>query len=457
MPTGIDIERWPALAGYPTGPTARVSAGIARQLFRAASRRLNLEVVHGSGVPVEPVGTDASTGLAIPTLRSDDAVDLEQGADRPSITIHRPREFYTRLGTGGLIGLGESYLSRAWDSADLGGALTVLAREMPRLVPQWMQRLRRFYVSRVPDRLRSTETQSRGNIAHHYDLSNEMFALFLDPTLTYSSAMFDADERPGDDQRHRRLDPPAEVTAADLEIAQVRKVDRLLDRIGVGPDRDLLEIGTGWGELAIRAAKRGARVHSITLSSEQREHALQRAADEGVGDRVTVALQDYRHVDQPAEGHGYDAVASVEMIEAVGHEFWADYFGMIDRVLAPGGAAGIQAITMPHDRMLATRDTWTFIGKYIFPGGFLPSTEVIDSITRGGTRLRIEERLSFGSHYAATLALWDRAFRVRTNDWLALGFDGTFGRMWHYYLEYSRAGFASGYLDVQQIVLRKAA
>lgn len=438
----VNLERWPALADYPNGPRARISAGIARQLLRAATGRLGLDVVEApqsrGQFPALPPVPDQATG-------------------QPSITIVDPQEFYTRLGTDGLIGLGESYMNRAWESEDLGAALTVLAREMPRLVPQWMQRLRKLYVRRIPDRFRSTDTQSRDNIAHHYDLSNDLFALFLDPTLTYSAAMFEAEEVPGDEPGHTRLTEPAAGQQLNLEKAQVRKIDRLLDGIGVGPDRDLLEIGTGWGELAIRAARRGARVHSITLSSEQRDHALRRARDEGVADRITVDLRDYRHLEPLPGGKKYDAVASVEMIEAVGHEFWPVYFRTIDQVLAPGGAAGIQAITMPHDRMLATRNTWTFIGKYIFPGGFLPSTEVVDQVVRAGTSLRIADRLSFGSHYAETLKLWDEEFRRRAVDWAGLGFDEVFGRMWHFYLEYSRAGFASGYIDVQQIVLRKAA
>ena len=174
----------------------------------------------------------------------------------------------------------------------------------------------------------------------------------------------------------------------------------------------MLEIGTGWGELAIHAARRGATVHTITLSTEQKALAEHRIAEAGLSDRVTVELLDYRELvtgDSPHLG-AYDAVLSVEMIEAVGYDFWDDYFRILDRVLAPGGRVGIQAITMRHDRMLATRNTYTWINKYIFPGGFLPSVEVIDEITRRHTSLRIADRLSFGSHYAETLRQWDERF-----------------------------------------------
>ncbi len=214
----------------------------------------------------------------------------------------------------------------------------------------------------------------------------------------------------------------------------------------------MLEIGTGWGELAVRAARRGATVHSVTLSSEQLELAAERVAEAGFSDQVTLELSDYRDV----QG-SYDAIVSVEMIEAVGHEFWPTYFRTIDRLLAPGGRVGIQAITMPHDRMLATRNTWTWINKYIFPGGFLPSVTAIDEVTRAHTSLRLGNRLSFGRHYAETLEHWDQAFLAASDRVRALGFDRTFQRMWHFYLEYSRAGFASGYIDVQQLTLAREA
>ena len=243
-----------------------------------------------------------------------------------------------------------------------------------------------------------------------------------------------------------------EAASEPLAEAQGRKIERLLDRTGVGEGTRLLEIGTGWGELAVRAARRGARVRSITLSSEQQALARRRIDAAGLGDRVSVDLCDYRAIQDHA---AYDAVVSVEMIEAVGHDFWPAYFQILDRVLAPGGKVGLQAILMPHDRMLATRRTHTWINKYIFPGGFLPSAEAIDRVTREHTTLRVTERLSFGSHYAETLRRWDATFRAAHGRVRELGFDETFERMWHFYLEYSRAGFASGYLDVEQIVLER--
>jgi cyclopropane-fatty-acyl-phospholipid synthase len=297
-----------------------------------------------------------------------------------------------------------------------------------------MQRLRATYVARPPRHQQNSEDNTRANIAHHYDLSNELFALFLDETMSYSAALY--------------ADPqdPTET----LESAQARKIERILDEAKVGAGSRVLEIGTGWGELALRAARRGATVRSVTLSSEQQQLARERIAAAGFSDRVHVDLLDYRFADGQ-----YDAVVSVEMIEAVGWEYWPTYFAKIDSLVAPGGTAAIQAITMPHDRMLATRRTWTWINKYIFPGGFLPSVEVIERITRQQTGLRLVDRLSFGSHYAETLRQWDERFVAARDQVLALGFDDTFVRMWHFYLDYSRAGFGSGYIDVNQIVLAR--
>ena len=371
----------------------------------------------------------------------------------PLMVIERPESFFAALGAGGLIGFGESYMTGDWNAEDLGGLLEVFAAQMGTLVPKPLQRLRAFYVARAPHTERNTTTNTRTNIARHYDLSNDLFATFLDGTLSYSSALFTGAERPGRAVAGERVTTsvPTTVTSWDqLADAQRQKIDRMLDSAGVGAGSRVLEIGTGWGELAIRAASRGARVLSVTLSSEQQALARDRIAAAGLADSVDVELLDYRLV----EGE-FDAVVSVEMIEAVGHEFWGEYFRTIDSVLAPGGKVALQAITMPHDRMVATRYTYTWINKYIFPGGFLPSTEAIVDVCRTQTTLHVSERLSFGQHYAETLRLWDERFLASLDRVHALGFDEVFDRMWHFYLEYSRAGFRSGYLDVQQLVLER--
>jgi cyclopropane-fatty-acyl-phospholipid synthase len=412
----LDTSRWPDLTRAPSALKRTVHARVARRLFEQAARRLDVRVEL-------PDGTAIGRAAHVPNA--------------PVMVLHRPERFLERLGADALIGFGESYMAGDWDSPDLGALLTVFAERMASLVPEPLQKLRALYVSRLPRTERNSTNNTRSNISRHYDLSNAMFEQFLDETMSYSSALFDPST----------LDAPA---WSDLAPAQARKIERLLDRAGVGEGTRVLEIGTGWGELAIRAALRGAIVHSVTLSKEQRALARRRIGAAGVEDHVTVELKDYREV----RGQ-YDAVVSVEMIEAVGYEYWPTYFRTLDAVLAPGGAVAIQAITMPHDRMLATRNTYTWVHKYIFPGGFLPSTEAIEEVTRAHTTLRVVDRLSLGDSYAQTLRLWDERFVANAGAVGRLGFDAIFRRMWHFYLEYSRAGFASGYLDVQQIVLRR--
>ncbi len=428
-PARQSANHWPGLDVIPSGPRAQVSARIARRLFRAALNRLDVSVVVASspGHPAETLGRGG-----------------------PVAVVHRPEELYARLGRHQLIGFGEAYLTGAWDAEDLGGFLTVLAAEVGDLVPRSLQKARAMIVARPPGLHRNSEDNTRDNIAHHYDLSNDLFEEFLDETLSYSSALFPSDVTDHGD--HLQAGAPYDVPdRAGLAEAQGAKIERLLDEAGVVAGTRLLEIGSGWGELAIRAARRGATVRTITLSTEQKALAEGRVAAAGLGgDLVAVDLCDYRAVTGT-----YDAVVSVEMIEAVGWEYWQTYFETIDRVLAPGGRVAIQAITMPHDRMLATRRTYTWINKYIFPGGFLPSVEVIDQVTRDHTTLALSGRLSMGAHYAETLRLWDETFLAASRRVLDLGFDERFLRMWHFYLEYSRGGFASGYLDVNQLTFTR--
>ncbi|GAB7006312.1 class I SAM-dependent methyltransferase [Nocardioides sp. AN3] len=404
-------ERWVDLATVPSGARAAVAATVARRLFLRAVGRLDVTVrLEGRTV----------------------------GRGGPVMTIHRPDELFARLGTDHSIGFGEAYLTGAWEAEDLGGFLAVLAVDVAHLVPRPLQVLRSAVMARPPRDELGEKSDTRRAVAHHYDLSNELFAVFLDPTMTYSSGHFRTDVG------------GLPVKGDDLESAQLRKIDDLLDLAGVGPGTRVLEIGTGWGALAIRAAARGATVRTVTLSSEQRELALERVAAAGCSDQVRIDLCDYRDITG-----AYDAVVSVEMVEAVGWRHWPTYLRTIDRVLAPGGKVAIQAITMPHDRMLATRNTYTWMTKYIFPGGFLPSLRAMEETARDRTSLRLRRATGLGLHYAETLRQWDERFAARADEVERLGFDATFRRMWHYYLEYSRAGFASGYLDVHQLLLER--
>jgi cyclopropane-fatty-acyl-phospholipid synthase len=443
--------RWPDVTRV---PGAGVRALIARQLFRQAVKRLPVRVL----LPQQDtVGRPSRR-----TGRNDRGEARKQvwgagGPGDPTMHLLRPDDFFARLGAGGLIGFGESYLARDWvagppanapESASgqpdpLVALLTVLAAELPRLVPPALQRLRRLAVRYQPKSEENTPGGSRSNISRHYDLSNDLFATFLDPTLTYSAAIF------GPENGEPVTDGEDRAEWRDLPSAQARKIDRLLDGCGVTAGTRLLEIGTGWGELALRAAARGARVHSITLSEEQLALAERRVAEAGFADRVTIELCDYRAVTGQ-----YDAVISVEMIEAVGEAYWPAYFETIDRVLAPGGSVGLQAITMPHNRMVASRRTYTWIHKYVFPGGLLPSVRAVHAAVEG-TSMRVVDDLAFGLGYAQTLRLWRERFVEHEAEVRRLGFDPIFRRMWTFYLAYSEAGFRSRYLDVHQFILRR--
>jgi len=399
----VDLCCWPAL-GRPKPAPGRAAA--ARALMQRIAGRAGIHIRLADGRSFGPV-----TG--------------------PALDIADPWAFFTRLGRDGKIGFGESYMAGEWDSPELVAVLEALARHLDTLVPQRLQRFRRFYEPRQPAAEDNDQAGARRNIARHYDLSNELFAAFLDQTMTYSSALFSEDRE-------------------SLEQAQCRKIDRLLDATSVGDGSRVLEIGTGWGELALRAARRGAHVTTVTLSVEQAALVRRRIAAAGLSGQVDVRVEDYRDV----TGR-YDAVVSVEMIEAVGIRWWPTYFKAVDQRLAVGGRVGLQTILMGHDRLLATQGSWTWIHKYIFPGGIIPSEEAINEALGAHTSLALTDRFTFADSYAITLQRWRERFNHNAKLVDRQGFDRTFRRMWNFYLAYSEAGFRSGYLDVAQLILRR--
>jgi cyclopropane-fatty-acyl-phospholipid synthase len=406
---GVDPRLWPDVGTVPHSP---VRTAVARRIFHRAVRHIPLRVVEDSG-------------------RQYGAGD----ATAPVMRLVRPEAFFARVGASGTIGFGEAYMAGDWTADDLTAVLSAFAAHLRELVPPALQRLRHAVLRRMPAHQDNTVEGARANIHHHYDLSNALFQTFLDESLTYSSALFNGEPYGND---------------GDLADAQRRKVDRLLDAAGVGPGTSLLEIGSGWGELAMRAARRGARVTTLTISTEQADLARERIAAAGLGERVDVQLRDYREV-----AGDFDAVVSVEMIEAVGANHWREYFATIDRVLRPGGRVGLQAILQDDDTVLATRDTYTWIRKYLFPGGQIASAAAIARTVTEATSLRVADQYSFGRHYAETLHRWRARFEAAADDVAALGFDQTFRRMWSLYLAYSEAGFRTGYLDVAQFTLTK--
>jgi cyclopropane-fatty-acyl-phospholipid synthase len=341
--------------------------------------------------------------------------------------------FFAKVISGGSVGFGEAYVAGLWDTSNLTGLLTLMAKNQNDLgrMRQGFSLLTKKLNQLYHRARRNTIEQSRRNIQEHYDLSNDFYATFLDATMTYSSALF----KSSDDS---------------LEQAQWNKIDRMLDLADVKEGDSILEIGSGWGALAERAALRGCKVKTITLSEEQFIYAQQRFTESHVADSVEILMQDYRHL----KGE-YDAVISCEMIEAVGHEFLESYFAIIRQSLKRGAKAVIQAITIPDERYKKYCRSCDWIQKYIFPGGHLPSPEVIRSNVEAADDMRVLEMNSFGHDYAETLKRWQIAFNQNISKVSALGFDAEFCRKWNYYLSYSEAGFSADLIDVKHVVAQR--
>ncbi|HEU5325780.1 MAG TPA: cyclopropane-fatty-acyl-phospholipid synthase family protein [Candidatus Limnocylindria bacterium] len=351
---------------------------------------------------------------------------------RGEIHVH-DRAALVRLLIDGETGAGEAYMDGQWTSPDLGALLRLAAlnRAALSLTGGWW-RVPTQWLRVVAHRLnRNTVDRARRNIASHYDLSNDLYRLFLDESMTYSSAVYSAE-------------------TATLEEAQREKYRRMAALAGIERGMHVLEIGSGWGGFALYAAgELGARVTTITISERQLALARERVALAGLSDLVTVELRDYRQV----RGQ-YDAIVSIEMLEAVGHEYFGAYFAAIDRLLRPGGRAAIQSITYPDAAYEQQRRGANWIQKYIFPGGLLPSLAVIERST-AGTSLLLTGVEDIAPSYARTLAEWRARFMGSLPSVRALGFDERFIRMWEYYLALCEAGFAAGIFQDLQIGFEK--
>jgi len=348
-----------------------------------------------------------------------------------TLRVHRPR-FFTRTFLGGDVGFGEAYVDGDWTSDDLPALLELLARNRDQLddLSPATAALRRWLDRRWHARHDNDLAGNRRNIQDHYDLGNDFFELFLDPSMTYSCALFD-----GPDDR--------------LEAAQERKLDTILDRAGVRPGERLLEIGSGWGSLALRAARqRGCQVTTITLSERQRDGVVARAREAGLEDRIEVRLQDYREV----EGR-FDRIVSIEMLEAVGHERLGEWFATCQRLLRPGGRVALQVITIRDDLYDAYRQGCDFIRRHIFPGGHLPSLGALSGALTASSSLELRRLDNVGPQYATTLRHWRSRLTRRADEARRRGYDDRLLRKWDYYFGYCVAGFESGMLADLQIVL----
>lgn len=331
----------------------------------------------------------------------------------------------------GEVGFGEAYVDGCWDSPDLPALLAVLLLNEPgyrAYEKNWAARLHGWWQHR---RRHNSKANASRNVRAHYDLGNAFYAQWLDPTMTYSSAVFAC---PGQ----------------SLEEAQRHKYALLAGRLQLEPRHHLLEIGSGWGGFAIWAAQQhGCRVTSVTLSPEQLREATRRAEAAGVSDRVRFLLRDYRDLDG-----SYDRIVSIEMYEAVGEAYWPAYFRTIAARLAPGGRAALQGITIDPAAFPAYRGKRDFIQKHIFPGGMLaPPARIAAEAAAAGL---VAEAPSFhGADYARTLALWRRAVDEQRGAILRQ-FDARFLRLWRYYLAYCECGFATGRVDLEHVTLRHA-
>jgi cyclopropane-fatty-acyl-phospholipid synthase len=349
------------------------------------------------------------------------------------VHVHNP-DVFARLIREGDMGFAEAYLDGWWTTPDLQAFMDLIYSDNPALYDVYpgMGLVRAF--ERLRHWLRSNHKwQARKNIAYHYDLGNDFYRLWLDDTMTYSSALF--------------------LTGQEsLETAQQQKYAAMCDAIGAAPGEHVLEIGCGWGGFAEYAAReRGLNVTGLTISKEQHAYAVERIARAGLSDRVEIKLQDYRD-----EAGVYDGIASIEMIEAVGEKYWPVYFRTVRERLKPGRRAAVQAILVQDGRFESYRKGVDFIQKYIFPGGMCPAPTPLREAARA-QGLAVEGSLEFGESYSLTLRRWHETFSAEWPTIARQGFDARFRRMWNFYLTSCAGAFHGGNCDVTQITIARPA
>ena len=349
-----------------------------------------------------------------------------------TLTIHDP-DFYRQVALGGSVGAGESYMDGQWSSDDLVALVRLLVRNRDLLdgMEGGLARLGGWALRAWHALRRNTRSGSRRNIAAHYDLGNPLFRIFLDAEMMYSSAMF----APGD----------------TLDQASQRKLARICAKLDLRPSDHLLEIGTGWGGMALYAARHhGCRVTTTTISREQHALATERVARAGLADRVTVLLEDYREL----RGR-HDKLVSIEMIEAIGHQYLDTYFSRCAALLDPGGLALVQAITIEDHRYEQALRSVDFIKRHVFPGSFIPCVGAMTQSAARAGQLRLLNLEDFGPSYAETLRHWRTRFLDRLDEVRGLGYDERFVRMWEFYLCYCEGGFLERSIsDVQLLFAR---
>ena len=359
---------------------------------------------------------------------------LSSDFDKTAIlTVHDTRA-YTAIAFGGSIGAGESYMQHYWSVDNLTDLVRIFVRNIDVLddMDSGFSYMTAMFNKIYHKLNKNTVSGSKKNISAHYDIGNDLYQLFLDETMMYSSAIYENEDM-------------------DLKQASEAKLDRICKKLDLQPDDHVIEIGSGWGGFAIHAAKNyGCRVTTTTISRQQYELALQRIQQQGLQDKITVLLKDYREL----EGQ-YDKLVSIEMIEAVGHEYYKSYFQQCSRLLKPEGLMLIQAITIADQRYSIAKRSVDFIQRYIFPGGCLPSVSVIGNMLSKFTDMRIYHLEDIGLHYAQTLKHWRDNFFDKLDHVTSLGYSQSFIRMWEYYLCYCEGGFKEQAIGCVQVLMTK--
>ena len=357
----------------------------------------------------------------------------DPAAPHAEVNVH-DSDLYRRVLTGGSIAAGETFIEGLWSSPDLTAVTRAFSANLSMLEAMSDKQ---NYLARLALKMnhwarRNTTARSRENISAHYDLGNDFFSLFLDPSMMYSSAVFPTRD-------------------SDLASAAQHKLHLICEDLELKPEDHLIEIGTGWGGMAIYAAEHyGCRVTTTTISREQFDYTVNAVTARGLQDRITVLFDDYRDLTGQ-----FDKLVSIEMIEAVGHQFYDTYFRTISHLLKPHGKAVIQAITMTEQRYEQARDSVDFIKRYIFPGGCLPSLTVISDALSRMTDMQMSNLRDITQDYADTLSAWHEGFLNELDAVQELGFDDRFIRMWRYYLSYCEGGFRERIIGTYQITMTK--
>lgn len=401
----------------------------------ASSRKGSLVNQVAKNLVIQQLGQLREGVLTIRQSGMDDLVFGDGNTEhRPAELIVHDQSTWRDLLTGGSVGAAEAYVAGDWSSPDLTALLRFFTRNIDRMNEfedkfSWVTKpaLKGLHWLN-----RNTRDGSRKNISAHYDLGNDLFEAFLDPTMMYSSAIYPSEE-------------------STLEEAAVHKLDTICQKLDLQPNDRVIEIGTGWGGFAIHAAKHyGCHVTTTTISKEQLELAQERVRSAGLEDRITLLFDDYRDL-----AGQFDKLVSIEMIEAVGPQFLDSYFSQISVLLKPDGLALIQAINMPEQRYLRALKNVDFIQRFIFPGSFIPSFGAILESVRNESNLVLTHSEDTGFHYARTLRDWCERFMANREQLESMGYDQAFRRLWNFYFAYCEAGFSERAIGVSQLILAK--